>query len=366
MNLQEVLVQRIRRQGPLTLADYIVEVLTHPRFGYYVTRDPFGAPQVSGGDFITAPEVSQIFGELIGLWCVDFWQRSGQPRPCRLVELGPGRGTLLSDALRAAKLAPDFLDAIELHLVEVSPVLRAKQSEKLPDYSPTWHHNLGEVPDGPALIVANEFLDALPVRQFEKAAGDWRERVVSLDPKTGELTLALAPAGPATSFLIPKRLREAPEGSVVEVSSAAASTAAEIARRVSTFGGGALIIDYGETEATCGATLQALRLHKRHDILKDPGNADLTAHVCFAEVKTAAENAGGRCYGPVPQGEFLTALGVEARAATLLHQASPQQSQNIRAGIERLTDPAQMGAHFKVLAITGAETPMPAGFVAQD
>ena len=365
MSLHEVLAQRIRRQGPLTLADYIVEVLTHPQFGYYMTRDPFGAPQESGGDFITAPEVSQIFGELIGLWCVDFWQRCGQPAPCHVIELGPGRGTLLADALRATKLAPDFLKAVELHLVEVSPFLQRIQAEKLSANSPHWHRNLGDVPEGPSLIIANEFLDALPVRQFEKTPDGWRERIVTLDPDTEELTLALAPPSPISHHLIPESLRDAAEGSVAEVSSAAASTAAEIARRVSSFGGGALIIDYGATEAEAGATLQALRQHKRHDILEDPGSADLTAHVCFAEIKNAAESAGGQCYGPVAQGDFLKLLGIEARAAALLRQASPQQTQSIHAAVKRLADPSQMGALFKALAITGREAPPPAGFVPQ-
>jgi len=363
MNLQEVLAQRIRRQGPLTLADYIVEVLTHPEFGYYMTRDPFGTPQHTGGDFITAPEISQIFGELVGLWCVDHWQRCGQPNPCYLIELGPGRGTLLADALRAAKLAPDFLAAVELHLVEVSPVLKRLQSKALLEHSPRWHQNLGEVPEGPALIVANEFLDALPVRQFEKSTEGWCERLVTLDPETDALTLALAPPSRATEHVIPNALRCAPEGSVVEVSSAAASTAAEIARRVAEFGGGALILDYGAAEAKTGATLQALRQHKRHDILEAPGTADLTAHVCFAEVRTAAETAGGQCHGPIAQGEFLMRLGIEARAAALFRHASPLQAQSIQSAVERLTSEDQMGSLFKALAITGPGDPLPAGFV---
>lgn len=384
--LAEHLRKRIRLAGPITVADYMREALGHPEYGYYRRGgDPLGA----AGDFTTAPEISQMFGELIGLWCVDLWERMGAPKPVRLVELGPGRGTLMADALRAARLRPEFLAAIRLHLVEISAALRARQAEALRDAAlpagaPQWHDDFAAVPDGPLLLVANEFFDALPIHQFERTAdAGWRERVVTIDadeadpegnetpgePAGGGFRFALAPPGPALGLLEPERLAAAPVGAVAEVCPAALALAEAIGRRVAAFGGGALVCDYGygagsdEAGAGFGDSLQAVRRHRRHDPLADPGTADLTAHVDFGALARAAQRAGATAWGPVPQGQFLDRLGLRLRAAALLKRATPEQARDIRAAVERLLQPAQMGTLFKVLAIVGPGLAgPPAGF----
>ena len=346
------LAARIARFGPITMADYMAEALTHPRHGYYMHGDPLG----TGGDFITAPEVSQMFGELIGLWCAEVWQRLGAPDPVLLVELGPGRGTLMADALRAARTLPDFHHAIRPHIVEVSPALRRRQADTLRSHTdnpvPVWHDSLAEVPEGPILLVANEFFDALPIRQFARTTAGWCERLVALGADNRSLILTLSPPSPQAEILLPPALRAAPPGAIGEVSPAAIGVAAEIGRRLVTRGGAALIIDYGDTRPPGEPTLQAVRDHARHDMLAEPGSADLTAHVDFAALARAASDAGATSHGPVTQGIFLHALGLDARAETLRRSASPAQITEIDAAAHRLTDPAEMGALFKVLALS--------------
>ena len=353
--------RRIARHGPITVADYMAQALTDPESGYYMQGDPFG-PR---GDFVTAPEVSQMFGELIGLWCVDSWQRMGAPAEFLLVELGPGRGTLMADALRATRLMPAFLDAAEVHLVEASPSLRARQAETLGSARASWNDSLSELPEAPLLVIANEFFDALPVRQFERRAEGWCERLVVLD-SAGELAFGRSQADPAIELLLPAALRAAPGGSLVEVSPAALGLAAEIGRRVAgkggARGGAALIIDYGHAESRPGATLQALRRHARYEVLSDPGEADLTAHVDFAALAQAAAAAGAACQGPVAQGTFLARLGLGARAEALLRTATPEQGRDIEAARARLAGPEQMGEHFKALALAHPDLGPLAGF----
>ena len=341
---------RIGAEGPLTVAQYMEEALFHPRFGYYASRDPLGAR----GDFVTAPEISQAFGELVGLWCVDYWQRIGAPDPVALVELGPGRGTLLADALRAARLVPGFLAAARLHLVERSPALRAAQLRALGSTSPTWHDDISDVPLGPMLLIANEFLDALPVRQLVKCADFWHERRVGVT-NDGALCFVLD-AAPAAFDL------DAPEGAVREIRPGAEELARTIAARLAVSGGAALFIDYGYCPASCGDTLQAVRRHRSHAVLAEPGEADLTAHVDFASFAAAAKAAGAQLFGPVPQGEFLVALGIEARARNLIAHADAEQALLIRSGCRRLVDPAEMGTLFKALALTAPGAPRPEGF----
>src|SRR5215470_2219640 len=275
--LARLIARRIRATGPLTVAEFMTEVLQHPRLGYYATRDPLG----TAGDFVTAPEVSQVFGELIGLWCADAWARMGQPDPVHLAELGPGRGTLMADALRALAVAPDFRRALRLHLVETSPALRALQARALATAAPTWHERLDAIPAGPLLLVANEFLDTLPIRQFERRGSGWNERRVGLAPDGGTLVFALDPAPSPSAALLPSRLSPAAEGSVAEACPAALSLAADLARRLSADGGAALFIDYGHPESAWGDTLQAVRQHRYHPVLEAPGSADITAHVDF-------------------------------------------------------------------------------------
>ena len=339
--------RRIARGGPITIAEYMAQVLTDPRDGYYMTGDPFGRR----GDFITAPEISQMFGELIGLWCVDSWQRLGAPENLLLVELGPGRGTLMADALRAARLMPGFLAAKRLHLVEVSPALRARQAETLQGTAVEWNDDLASLPAGAMLLIANEFFDALPIRQVERTAEGWCERLVTLNP-AGELEFALSAPSPACALLVPEALRDTATGGVVEISPAALNTATEIARRIAARGGAALIIDYGRRKSAAGASLQAVRQHRSHAVLADPGSADLTAHVDFAALAAAASSAGAQVQGPVTQGGFLKALGIEARAEALARSATPDQAHDIRAARDRLVNPDQMGTLFKALALT--------------
>lgn len=355
--------QRIAREGPLSLADYMTEALTHPRFGYYATRDPFGVK----GDFITAPEVSQVFGELIGLCLADAWQTLGSPAPLVIAELGPGRGTLMADALRAMGLLPALIEAAEVHLVEASPVLREAQREKLAPWrdrlTVAWHDNLGSLPEAPLFLVANEFFDALPLRQFQRGPEGWHERLIGLDGDgmtEGGLDFVLGPL--VSPHLIPAGLRDADDGALIEVSSAAASLAAEIGRRLADRPGAAIVIDYGHPRHRQGATLQALRGHAPHAVLENPGEADLTAHVDFALLSEAATGAGAKAFGPLQQGPFLRALGIGHRTAKLIQGAGPEQARAIAAAAERLTAADQMGDHFKVLGLASPALGALAGF----
>ena len=335
--------ERIRRDGPISVATYMELCLSHPTLGYYRRGRRIGA----AGDFITAPETSQMFGELIGLWCAATWRAMGAPARVRLVELGPGRGTLMADALRAARTVPAFLEALDLHLVETSESLRAEQRARLAEARPVWHERVETVPPGPLLVVANEFFDALPIRQFERIDDGWRERVVALAPPSEALRFAAAPAPCAEAG----RLGQAPTGAIVERAPAREALAVTLAARVAVEGGAALIVDYGHARPGTGDTLQALSRHRRHDVLDDPGEADLTAHVDFSALAAAARRAGAAVLGPVAQGAFLEALGIEARAAALRRTASASQARTIDAALRRLTGAHAMGALFKALAI---------------
>lgn len=356
--LRSLLARRIRAAGPMSLGEYMQEALLHPRFGYYATRDPLGAE----GDFITAPEVSQMFGELIGLWCADTWMRMGQLGPVLLLELGPGRGTLIADALRAASRVPEFRRALRLHLVEASPTLRRIQQERLGQTAAIWHNDLGSVPREPMIVVANEFLDALPIVQLERGDGGWYERVVTLAEDAETLVLARAPTPSALAALVPAELRGSPPGAIFEARPAALALAAELGRRLTAAPGVALFIDYGHVREACGDTLQAVRRHRPCGILDDPGTADLTAHVDFASFAAAARASGTVVHGPVTQGDFLRRLGIETRAAQVLARAAPEQRNTIASAVRRLIEPAEMGTLFKVLAFTSAGFPAPDGF----
>jgi NADH dehydrogenase [ubiquinone] 1 alpha subcomplex assembly factor 7 len=344
------LMQRIRATGPISIAEYMDEAGA----SYYAAHDPFGA----AGDFITAPEVSQIFGELIGAWCADLWERLGAPDPVLLVELGPGRGTLMADALRAARVVPAFMRALRLHLVERSPLLRRVQEEKLRAFSPVFHDGIATLPQEPMLLVANEFLDALPIRQFERRGAAWHERRVALASDGESLAFALDPQ----PSLLAAHLPDGEEGAIAELCLAAAALGAALGARLAAQGGAALFIDYGYVASACGDTLQALRSHRPHAVLAEPGSADLTAHVDFAVFAAAARAASAESFGPVTQSAFLRSLGLEARAAQLLERATPAQAEAIRSGCQRLIDPASMGTLFKVLALGKKGAPAPAGF----
>jgi SAM-dependent MidA family methyltransferase len=332
----------------MSVATFMGLALGHPVHGYYATRDPFGR----AGDFITAPEISQMFGELIGLWAAAVWQAMGTPARLALVELGPGRGTLMADALRAARVVPAFAAALDVQLIETSPVLARRQQETLAAASVplAWYRELAAVPEGPLIVIANEFFDALPVHQAVKTPGGWHERMVGVGPD-GRLAFALHPDPvPGFAALVPEAVAGAPAGAVYEWRSE--EVAAEIARRVAQHGGAALVIDYGHSESAPGETLQAVGRHSFADPLSTPGDVDLTAHVDFAALVRTARATGARVHGPLSQGAFLRRLGIEARAAALRAKATPAQAADVDAALARLTDPGReaMGELFKALA----------------
>ena len=316
---------------------------------YYARREtPFGR----AGDFTTAPEISQAFGEVLGAWCAVTWEKLGRPDPVLLVECGPGRGTLMADALRAvAQVAPGFRAALRLHLVETSPSLRATQARLLGEA--TWHEGLSTLPDSPILLLANEFLDALPIRQFVRRGDAWLERHVQ-DGALLELPAEDAPALPAT----------APEGAVKEVNEPALAFARDIAARLAAQRGAALLIDYGYDASApeFGETLQAMRAHETGlDPLAEPGTRDLTAHVDFPAIAAAGRQAGAAAFGPLPQGLLLQRLGLMTRAA-MLAQARPRLAGEILSGVERLVAAEGMGRLFKALALCDAALGAPPGF----
>src|SRR3954454_9313185 len=323
----------IKSSGPMPVWRYMELCLLHPEHGYYVSRDPLGRE----GDFTTAPEVSQMFGELLGLWAASIWKAIGSPPLLRLVELGPGRGTMMADALRALRGLPPLYQALSVHLVEINPVLREKQRATLSGVrNISWHDSIDEVPEGPAVIFANEYFDVLPIHQVVKRETGWHERVVKFDD-SGKLVFAAADAPtPRFEVLLPPLVRAAPIGAVFEWRPDAEIM--KIARRVRDQDGAALIIDYGHLRSDAGDTFQAIARHSFTDPLKNPGLADVTAHVDFQALVRAAEDIGARAHGPVTQGEFLKRLGIEARALSLMAKAAPEDSEDISGALKRLTD----------------------------
>ncbi|MGE5518189.1 MAG: class I SAM-dependent methyltransferase [Bacteroidota bacterium] len=348
--LADILADRIRSGGPLTVAEFMAEALGHPEHGYYTTREPFG----SQGDFTTAPEISQMFGEIIGLWAAVSWQSLGCPKHFVLAELGPGRGTLMADLLRAAAAVPPFLEAAEVWLVETSPRLQARQRQTLAGRKVQWCERFDQLPDGPLMVVANELFDALPIRQFEKSGGVWRERMVGLDGDA----LAFVAGGECTPDL-PAEILDAADGAIVETCPQGRELAAAIGRRLSRAPGLALLIDYGHPLSGVGDTLQAVKRHAFHPVLEAPGTADITAHVDFEALAAAAIPA--RAWGPVTQGAFLSALGIQTRAAMLAQNAAPKVAADIAGQMRRLIDPQEMGTLFKVLALAHPALPAPIG-----
>ena len=343
----ESLRRRIAQGGPITVADYMAEAVGH----YYAAREPFGAQ----GDFTTAPEVSQMFGELIGLWCALVWRMIGAPERVVLAELGPGRGTLMNDLLRAAATVPPFLKAAEVWLVETSPRLTARQRQTLAGQDVRWCESFDQVPDR-LLLVANELFDALPVRQFEKRDGVWYERMVGCT----ELGFAFVP-GPAAEPDLPATVLAAADGAVAEVCEPGRALAAAIGKRLNRQPGMALIVDYGHVRSAVGDTLQAVRRHRFHPVLESPGTADLTTHVDFQSLAAAAVPA--RAWGPMPQGDFLRLLGIETRAAMLAQAGGDKVAADIAGQMRRLIDANEMGTLFKALALASPTLPAPPGFV---
>jgi SAM-dependent MidA family methyltransferase len=351
MSLKDRLVAEIRATGPMTVAQYMTACLHDPLDGYYATRPALG----EDGDFITAPMISQMFGELIGLWAVETWRGMGAPDRMLLVEAGPGTGVLMQDALRAARLDPAFMAAAELWLIETSAPLVALQHERLANgpLMPSWTTGLDDLPgDAPVILIANELLDCLPARQLVRTEAGWAERMVGLND-TGELMFGLAPRdGPGPDL-------EVAPGEVVEFSEPQTAFAATLAARLARHGGAALLIDYGRATPDVSDTFQALQRHRKVDPLSHPGEADLTVHADFPAVIAAARAAGARA-GLKTQGDFLRRLGIEQRAAALA-RARPDQADVIARQLARLIEPDQMGDLFKVACLF-AGGPPPPGF----
>jgi SAM-dependent MidA family methyltransferase len=360
--LQSEIKRLIRSTGPMPVWRYMELCLKHPEFGYYLSRDPLGRE----GDFTTAPEVSQMFGELLGLWAASVWKTIGSPPLLRLIEIGPGRGTMMADALRALRVLPPLYQALSIHLVEVNPVLREKQKEMLSgSHEISWQDTIDDVPDGPSVIFANEYFDVLPIHQMVKRETGWHERTVELD-SNGKLVFGTA-VEPVPHFeaLLPPLVRAAPPGAVFEWRPDAEIM--KIASRVRDQDGAALIIDYGHTRSDGGDTFQAIARHSYTDPLKNPGQADLTAHVDFQALVCATENIGARVHGPVPQGDFLRRLGIETRAVSLMAKATHEVSEDIAGALRRLVEggPGGMGQMFKVLAISEPSLTTLAGFAVE-
>jgi NADH dehydrogenase [ubiquinone] 1 alpha subcomplex assembly factor 7 len=348
--LGERLMARIAATGPMTIADYMATCLFDPAFGYYATRDPLGA----AGDFTTAPEISQMFGELAGLCLAQSWLDQGAPDPFVLAELGPGRGTLMSDIWRAARIVPGFREAASVHLVEASPALREIQARNLRDLPVTWHEAADLLPDAPLWLIANEFFDALPIRQFQRHGPAWRERVVGV--RAGNLALGLSdPQAPSD---LAHRLADTPEGGIAEIRPAAAAVMAAIEARIAAHGGAAVIVDYGDWRSR-GDTFQAMRDHARTNPLAEPGMADLTAHVDFEALALAAPRL--RPSSLTPQGRWLERLGIAQRSARLASELQAERLVSHKEATRRLTDAAGMGNLFKVLALVAEGSPMPPG-----
>jgi NADH dehydrogenase [ubiquinone] 1 alpha subcomplex assembly factor 7 len=357
--LQTEIKKLIKSSGPMPVWRYMELCLMHPTHGYYVSRDPLGRE----GDFTTAPEVSQMFGELLGLWAASIWKAIGSPPVLRLVELGPGRGTMMADALRALRVLPPLYQSLSIHMVEINPVLREKQKATLSGVrNIAWHERIDEIPEGPAIILANEYFDVLPIHQAVRQENGWHERIVDLDD-SGTLKFGVAPEPiPRFEVLLPPLVRAAPAGAVFEWRPD--SEIMKIATRVRDQDGAALVIDYGHLRSDAGDTFQAIARHSFADPLQAPGQADVTAHVDFQALARAAEDLGARVHGPVTQGEFLKRLGIESRAVTLMAKATHEASEDISGALKRLTDSGRggMGSMFKVLAVSEPQLISIAGF----
>ncbi len=353
--LKRRIVDLIDALGPIPVSEYMALCLSDPRDGYYMTRDPLGR----GGDFITAPEISQMFGELIAVWIASVWTSLGEPGDAVVAEIGPGRGTLMKDMARTLRrVAPALRENSRFYLVETSPKLGWAQATTLEGSGGRfdWVKTVDELPDGPLLIVGNELFDAIPVRQYVKAAGQWRERLVDL-ARDDELVFA-AGAGGIDTGLLPEDAAARPDGTVFEAAPARVALMQTIAERIARMGGAALFIDYGHLRPGFGDTLQAVRSHASEDVFEKPGEADLTTHVDFAALAAAARSAGLDAH-MTTQGEFLLALGLLERAGRLGASASDAEQERIAGEVDRLAGPDQMGTLFKVMAVVPRGTPVP-------
>lgn len=351
--LDAIIRREIETSGPMLVSRYMQLCLAHPKHGYYTTRDPLGVD----GDFTTAPEISQLFGEMVAVWLASVWQQMGSPEPFALVELGPGRGTLMADVLRATQHVPGFHDALSVHLVETSPALRAKQVETLKSsgITSTHHDDLENLPETPCLFVANEFFDALPTNQWVRTDKGWNARKIGLDAES-QLTFGVD----LTPLPAPKQVPDpAPEGTIIEHSPAQDRMWQHISARIQRFGGAGLIVDYGSETTGHGDTLQAVRGHKPTSPLEDTGEADLTTHVDFAHLARIAQETGVCTQQLGEQGQFLLELGLIERAGVLGASADEQMRETISLAVERLAGDAGMGKLFKVLGVCSQPVCLP-------
>ena len=357
--LEERFIQLIKLNGPMTVADYMADAIGHPHEGYYTTQKAIGAE----GDFTTAPEISQVFGELLGLWLVDAWRNMGSPKEFNLVELGPGRGVLMADMLRAARLRPEFTRSAQVWLLETSGRLRHEQQKRLRacEVKPLWADEFSDIPPAPSLIIANEFFDCLPIRQFQRVGKGWRERLVGLSADENKLDFVLDPTPPPPDFELPDP-SESEEGDIFEISFAARDFIADMCRMLTEHEGAALIIDYGHMQSGLGDTLQSVRDHEFWPPLASPGRADITAHVDFESLARNAIDSGAAAHGPITQGKFLDRLGLALRVEMLCKGKPPEEAEKIRAGASRIAASNQMGEIFKVLCLASPSLPLPAGF----
>lgn len=366
MSMLERITARIRAEGPISVAEYMASCLLDPVDGYYPTRDPLG----SEGDFITAPEISQMFGEVLGLWAVQSWQDMGKPETVQLIELGPGRGIMMSDMLRAGRLDPAFAKAVRVTLIEASAALEAVQAKTLANANVpvSWAADISQVLAGPSIIIGNEFLDCLPIRQFiqkdrfAEAAG-WHERLVTIDEDSGKLSFAASPTAisDVVQSTLPPGHIEAKNDDLLEVSAAAHIVLDQIAQRFETAPGRALFIDYGPEETEFGDTLQALKRHEKVGVFSDPGNTDLTARVDFAALAHIAQSLGLESTKAAPQSTFLSKLGLEIRAVTLA-RSKPDAKPKLARQMDRLMSADQMGTLFKAMCFQSKGLPAPLGF----
>lgn len=348
--LLDNLIRRVQSEGPINLADFMSQALGNPEFGYYKNRVPIGKK----GDFITSPEVSQMFGELIGLWSAVCWQKLGAPSKFNFIELGPGRGTLIKDAIRAAKRISGYLDSLKIHLIETSPVLTQRQMQVLSNFEKKcmWHETFEDVPDGPFFLIGNEFLDVLPIRQYVGVAGLWYERLIGFNQLRASLCWIKSSIPAAAEFSVPPGLIDRNDGVIWEICFEARKIISSISTALLERGGVAIFIDYGYTKQSGGNTFQAVRNHEYVDPLMAPGLADLTAHVDFEAIKQIAETSGIKVSGPVTQRLFLRTLGIEQRAEQLMTRATAIQKREIQTGLKRLIDDNAMGSLFKVIALS--------------
>jgi NADH dehydrogenase [ubiquinone] 1 alpha subcomplex assembly factor 7 len=349
--LHQKLAQRIAADGPMPISDFMAEAVAT----YYRRPQVFGRH----GDFVTAPEISQIFGELVGVWIAVNWMAAGSPCPFALVECGPGRGTLMQDALRATAKIPGFHDALQLHLIETSPRLRQTQAETLHRYAPVWHTDLSTLPELPLYVIANEFLDALPIQQYQFVGDAWRERCVGLTDGKLEFQSGVVTSPPRDLL---HSLAPPSDGDFLEHSPAVDRFITDLSVRLVRQGGTALFFDYGYTEPAYGDTLQAMSQHAYADVLSSAGNADLTAHVNFHRIKQVAQAVNATVHGPATQGDWLASMGLEARLSSLYRTASAEQQTSLVSGARRLVDPQAMGRLFKTIAISTNATYQPEGF----